>query len=79
LVFFSEYFTLINSIAVQDGNYIEETVTDLIKADRENIVPVLHSFAMDFLKVDYMFRVSQEPYFSEDVIKCFVSDGSEDL
>lgn len=37
----------------------------------ENVVPLLHAFAKDFLKVDYMFWVNQEPYFEEDVIPCF--------
>ncbi|MEZ4842020.1 MAG: hypothetical protein R2821_11055 [Flavobacteriaceae bacterium] len=41
--------------------------------ERENIVPLLHAFAKDFLNVSYMFWVNQEPYFSEDVIPCLVA------
>ncbi len=69
-------------IAIQDGNYIGKTGTykeynkhkDKGVDGRENIVPLLHAFAKDFLKVKYMFWVCQEPYFSEDVIPCFTTD-----
>ncbi len=64
-------YTVPLGIAIQDGNYIEETGNNNIVNDRENIVPILHAFAMDFLKVNYMFWGCQEPYFSEDVIPCF--------
>lgn len=66
-------FTVPLGIAVQDGNYIGQTGnTDVVK-NRENIVPLLHAFAKDFLKVSYMFWACQEPYFTEDVIPCFTS------
>jgi hypothetical protein len=68
-------FTVPLGIAIQDGNYIEETGNDVVVKNRENIVPLLHAFAMDFLKVNYMFWVCQEPYFSEDVIPCFTSQN----
>ncbi|MEO1451633.1 MAG: hypothetical protein AAFV07_19040 [Bacteroidota bacterium] len=66
-------------IAIQDGNYIAKTgadtdydeTVDKGGTDRKNLVPMLHAFARDFLKVDYMFWVDQEPYFEEDVLKCF--------
>jgi hypothetical protein len=58
-------------IAVQDGNYIEETGNNDVVINRKNIVPMLHAFADDFLKVNYMFWSCQEPYFTEDVIPCF--------
>lgn len=66
-------------IAVQDGNYIGMTGADPNYSDPEgnpadghkNLVPLLHAFAKDFLKVSYMFWVNQEPYFSEDVLPCF--------
>lgn len=70
-------------IAVQDGNYIGMTGADFppgtrpsegslqVKENRNNIVPLLHAFARDFLKVQYMFWVNQEPYFEEDVLPCF--------
>ncbi|MBU1105060.1 MAG: hypothetical protein KKB51_00225 [Candidatus Riflebacteria bacterium] len=60
-------------IAVQDGNYLGLTDSNLIKKDRENIVPMLHAFAKEFLKVQYIFWVNQEPYFEEDVLPCFIS------
>lgn len=59
-------------IAIQDGNYIGKTGTEEIIKDRTNIVPQLHAFANDFLKVSYMFWANQEPYFKEDVIPCFL-------
>ena len=69
-------------VAVQDGNYIGLTGADFlpgtnpkvsleVKEYRKNIVPLLHAFAKDFLKVQYMFWVNQEPYFEEDVLSCF--------
>ena len=67
-------FTVPLGIAVQDGNYIGETGNTNIVDARENIVPVLHAFARDFLKVTYMFWGCQVPYFSEDVIPCFRND-----
>ena len=64
-------FTVPLGIAVQDGNYIGETGSTNVVAKRTNLVPSLHAFAQDFLKVGYMFWVSQEPYFEEDVLPCF--------
>ena len=61
-------------IAIQDGNYIGQTASDEVVRDRANIVPVLHAFAKDFMNVDYMFWVDQEPYFTEDVLPCFSAD-----
>jgi hypothetical protein len=69
-------FSVPLGIAIQDGNYIEETGTDNVVMDRVNIVPILHAFAKDFLKVKYMFWVCQEPYFSEDVVPCFQPEQS---
>lgn len=77
-------------IAVQDGNYIGATGADFpvgsgfpdgsleVKEDRDNIVPLLHAFAKDFLKVQYMFWVNQEPYFEEDVLPCFAVDHEQE-
>lgn len=67
-------YTVPLGIAVQEGNYIGQTGSDEIRQDRKNIVPLLHAFAKDFLKVQYMFWVYQEPYFTEDVLPCFVSE-----
>lgn len=61
-------------IAIQDGNYIGQTNSDKVVEERKNIVPLLHDFAKDFIKVDYMFWVNQEPYFEKDVLSCFSQD-----
>jgi hypothetical protein len=58
-------------IAVQDGNYIGLTNSSKVVSRRQNLVPLLHAFAADFLRVDYMFWVDQPPYFEEDVLPCF--------
>jgi len=71
-------FTVPLGIAIQDGNYIGKTGADSDydeeidrgSQSRKNIVPLLHAFAKDFLKVNYMFWVNQEPYFNEDVLPC---------
>jgi hypothetical protein len=67
-------FTVPLGIAIQDGNYVGETGNNDIVVDRENIVPILHAFAKDFMKVNYMFWVYQEPYFSEDVMPCLSNE-----
>lgn len=83
LAMMHEYdYTVPLGIAIQDGNYIGKTGADQDynehkdkgHNERENIVPLLHAFAKDFLKVKYMFWVNQEPYFSEDVIPCLSND-----
>ena len=75
LAMMHEYtYTVPLGIAVQEGNYIGQTGSDEIIQDRKNIVPLLHAFAKDFLKVQYMFWVYQEPYFTEDVLSCFVAE-----
>lgn len=72
-------FTVPLGIAVQDGNYTAQTGEEGTKAgqikyatgaDRENLVPMLHAFAKNFLRVNYIFWVYEEPYFSTDVIPC---------
>ncbi len=64
-------FSVPIAISVQDGNYIGKTNNHDVIDERNNIVPMLHAFAKDFLRVDYMFWSHQEPYFTEDVIPCF--------
>lgn len=72
-------YTVPIGIAIQDGNYIGKTGADndynehaeSVPNEHENLVPLLHAFAKDFLRVKYMFWVNQEPYFIEDVIPCF--------
>jgi len=60
-------------IAVQDGNYIGETGVARVVGDHENLVPMLHAFAADFLRIDYMFWVNQAPYFELDVLPCLAN------
>jgi len=75
-------YTVPLGIAIQDGNYTGKTGADLDyneddekeKKSRKNIVPLLHGFAKDFLKVTYMFWVNQDPYFKEDVMPCFLNE-----
>lgn len=71
-------FTVPIGIAVQDGNYIGKTGADLdydeatsASQPAGSIVPMLHAFAKDFLRVDYMFWANQEPYVSEQLLPCF--------
>jgi hypothetical protein len=76
------HYTVRLGIAVQDGNYTGKTGADSdfnetggkAKRSRTNIVPLLHGFAKDFLKVSYMFWANEEPYFREDVMPCFSRD-----
>ena len=58
-------------IAVQDGNYVGQTNSTAVVRNRTNSVPMLHSFAQDFLRVNYMFWANQSPYFEEDVLPAF--------
>ena len=70
-------FTVPIGIAVQDGNYFGQTgdeKEDTLNAVHKNLVPLLHAFAKDFLKVSFMFWANQEPYFTEDVLPCFSKD-----
>jgi hypothetical protein len=69
------HYTVPLGIAIEDGNYIGETgdATEDNTQKHENIVPLLHAFAKDFLKVKYMFWANQEPYFKEDVLRCFIN------
>jgi hypothetical protein len=70
-------YTVPIGIAVQDGNYFGKTGDEKPDAEtksRQNLVPLLHDFAKDFLRVSYIFWVNQEPYFKEDVLPCFSKD-----
>ena len=65
-------------IAIQDGNYVGSTGADAHFADRatgapktRSQVPLLHAFAKDFLNVNYMFWVDQDPFFKTQVLTCF--------
>ena len=57
-------------IAVQDGNY--EDVDP--KTGKRITIAELIQFATDYLKVDYIFWCTQEPYYSEQLIR--FSDAS---
>lgn len=70
-------FTVPLGIAVQDGNYIGKTGSSRRVNSHKNIVPVLHDFAKDFLRVKYMFWSSQEPYFTQDVLPSFPTKQSK--
>ena len=52
-------------VAVQDGNYAEKNPTN---GTRPSIAELLR-FATDTLKVDYLFWCTEEPYYSEDLIR----------
>ena len=69
-------YTVPLGIAIEDGNYIGETGDAIEDSTQQhiNIVPLLHAFAKDFLKVKYMFWSNQEPYFKEDVLGCFSNE-----
>lgn len=74
-------FTAPLGIAIQDGNYVGSTGADEHFEDRRteaaeanSVVPMLHAFAQDFLKVDYMFWVDQKPYFQDQVLTCFAGE-----
>jgi len=54
-------------VAVQDGNY--EDVDQ--KTGKRVTVPELLDFATNYLKVDYVFWCTQEPYYSGEVIPFF--------
>ena len=51
-------------IAVQDGNYEDQDP----KTGKRITIPELLKFATEFLKVDYIFWCTQEPYYSEQLI-----------
>jgi hypothetical protein len=71
-------YTVPLGIAVQDGNYIGQTGSMEVNNDHQNLVPMLHAFARDFLRVGYMFWVNQEPYFEQDVLPCFNCEKEPD-
>ena len=70
-------YTVPIGIAVQDGNYIGITGNEVDSTGskpHKSIVPLLHSFAKEFLRVRYIFWVNQEPYFQEEVLPCFARE-----
>jgi hypothetical protein len=53
-----------SGIAVQDGNYGDVNRKTGHRAD----IAELLKFATDFLKVDYIFWCTEEPYYSNELI-----------
>ena len=51
-------------VAVQDGDYEHENP----KTGKRVTIPEIVEFAKDYLKVDYIFWCTEEPYYSENVI-----------
>jgi hypothetical protein len=51
-------------IAVQDGNYDDKHP----KTGKRMTIPELIQFANEYLKVDYIFWCTQEPYYSQELI-----------
>ncbi len=60
-------------IAVQDGNYEEVNR----QTGKRVTVPELLDYATNYLKVDYVYWCTQEPYYSEEVIPFFRSARRE--
>lgn len=60
-----------SGIAVQDGNYADVNPKTGKRAD----IAELLKFATDFLKVDYIFWGTEEPYFSTEVVPYFKRAG----
>lgn len=55
------------AVAVQDGNYDHIDPRTM----RQVSVPEIAAFAKDYLKADFVFWCTQEPYFSRDVVPYF--------
>lgn len=51
-------------VAVQDGNYEHENP----QTGKRVTIPEIINFATEYLKVDYIFWCTQEPYYSEQLI-----------
>jgi hypothetical protein len=51
-------------IAVQEGNYEDQNPT----TGKRITIPELLEFATEYLKVEYIFWCTQEPYYSEQLI-----------
>ena len=54
-------------IAVQDGNYDDVNP----KTGKRATIAELLEFATEFLKVDYIFWCTEEPFYSKEVIPFF--------
>ena len=56
--------TIPTGIAVQDGNFQHTNP----KSGQTVTIPEMVGFATDYLKVDYIFWCTQEPFYSENLI-----------
>lgn len=64
--FIKEYpATLVKGMAVQDGNLRQINP----KTGKKNTVPELLDFAQNYLGLDYIFWVEDEPYFTDEVLQ----------
>ncbi len=62
-------------IAVQDGNYADVNP----KTGKRASIAELIKFATEYLRVDYIFWCTEEPYYSEEVIPFFKRLDSKPL
>ncbi|HEY7786443.1 MAG TPA: hypothetical protein VIB00_17060 [Pyrinomonadaceae bacterium] len=60
-------------VAVQDGNYAHLNP----QTKKQVSIAEIIAFATDYLKVDYIFWCTEEPYFSEQLIPFFKSKRAE--
>ncbi|WP_413485117.1 hypothetical protein [Shewanella baltica] len=64
--FIKEYpAALVKGMAVQDGNLRQINP----KTGKKNTVPDLLDFAQNYLGLDYIFWVEDEPYFTDEVLQ----------
>lgn len=56
-------------VAVQDGNYAELNV----KTKKKVTVPEILDFAQNYLKLDYIFWCTEEPYYTKEVLPLLAS------
>jgi hypothetical protein len=59
--------TVPTGIAVQDGDYDDKGP----KTGKRRTIPELIKFATEYLRVDYIFWCTQEPYYSQELIPSF--------
>lgn len=55
---------VITGVAVQEGNYDELNV----KTNKKVTVPEILNFAQNYLKLDYIFWCTEEPYYTKEVL-----------
>ena len=60
---------VITGVAVQEGNYDEFNV----KTNKKVTVPEILGFAQNYLKLDYVFWCTEEPYYTKEVLPLLTS------